>query len=121
MSLSKKAKNIKNRHMRRISNSSPLALLHKDHDSSSILSILFAALFHSFFFPFQRISFLFAKFIDLVIIPRREQQQQQHNTHDPKVDDKNDDFAKFKDSEEDNTTDSNPKGTYIQTLNHILI
>jgi hypothetical protein len=89
-----------------------IALLHKDHDSSSILSflyILFAALFRSFFFfPFQRISFLFAKFIDLVIIPRREQQQ--HNTHDPKVDDKNDDFAKFKDSEEDNT-DSNPKGT----------
>ncbi|WJX42865.1 hypothetical protein P8452_30045 [Trifolium repens] len=92
--------------MHRVSNSSP-----KDHGSSSIVSflyILFAALFRSFFFPFQRISFLFAKFI----LPR--EQQQQHNTHhsDPKFDDKNDDFAKFKDSEEDNT-DSNPKATSL--------
>jgi hypothetical protein len=90
---------------------------------------LLSALFRSFFFfPFQRISFLFAKFkhlIIIIIIVRR--QQQQHNTHhsDPKVVDKNDkkkDFAKFK--EEDNTAHSNSKGTYIhtyiQTLNHIL-
>jgi hypothetical protein len=56
---------------------------------------------------------LFAKFKDLLILRR----EQQHNTKNDK------DFAKLKDSveEEEDNTDSNPKGTYIQTLNHILI
>jgi hypothetical protein len=81
--------------------------------SSSSASIrLLAALFRSFFFTFQLISFLFAKFKDLLILRR----EQQHNTKNDK------DFAKLKDSvEEEDNTDSNPKGTYIQTLNHILI